>query len=41
MGKEQHVLVGGKNVAEPDSFTEASFVYRGIGRGDKNGHGIK
>ncbi len=41
MGKEHPVLVDGRNVADPDSFIEAGFVYRGIGRGDKNEHEIK
>ncbi|AGB02453.1 nucleotide sugar dehydrogenase [Methanoregula formicica] len=34
------VMVDGRNVIDPDAFISAGFVYKGIGRGDKNGHGI-
>jgi UDP-N-acetyl-D-mannosaminuronic acid dehydrogenase len=36
--KEHPVVVDGRNVVEPDAFIDAGFVYKGIGRGDKNGH---
>jgi len=39
-GKERPVIVDGRNVVEADEFIEGGFVYKGIGRGDKNGHGI-
>lgn len=32
------VLVDGRNVADPDVIMKAGFVYKGIGRGDKNCH---
>ena len=35
------VIVDGRNVVEPDNFINAGFVYKGIGRGDKNGHEIR
>ncbi|MEM0449081.1 MAG: nucleotide sugar dehydrogenase [Methanomassiliicoccales archaeon] len=35
------VIVDGRNVVDPDKFIEAGFVYKGIGRGDKNDHIIK
>ena len=35
------VIVDGRNVAEPDAWISRGFVYRGIGRGDKNGHPVK
>jgi len=34
------VVVDGRNVVEPDEWIGAGFVYRGIGRGDKNGHPV-
>nr|WP_304364414.1 nucleotide sugar dehydrogenase [Methanosarcina sp. KYL-1] len=37
-GKEHPVIVDGRNVVEPDEFIGEGFVYKGIGRGDKNGH---
>lgn len=40
-GQEHPVLVDGRNVVEPDEFIDAGFVYKGIGRGDKNRHPIK
>ncbi len=39
-GKENPVIVDGRNVIEPAEFIEKGFVYKGIGRGDKNGHEI-
>lgn len=40
-GQEHPVLVDGRNVADPDAFIGAGFVYKGIGRGDKNSHPVK
>jgi UDP-N-acetyl-D-mannosaminuronic acid dehydrogenase len=37
-GKERPVIVDGRNMVDPDAFIRAGFVYRGIGRGDKNHH---
>ncbi|MFA5266402.1 MAG: nucleotide sugar dehydrogenase [Methanoregula sp.] len=39
-GKKHPVLVDGRNFVDPDVFIREGFVYKGIGRGDKNGHGI-
>ena len=36
-GKDRLVVVDGRNVIGPDEFIEEGFVYKGIGRGDKNG----
>ncbi|WP_367343955.1 nucleotide sugar dehydrogenase [Methanomethylovorans sp.] len=41
MGKEQPVMIDGRNVVDPDSFINAGFIYKGIGRGDKNNHPLK
>jgi len=35
------VFVDGRNVFDPDCVIEAGFIYKGIGRGDKNSHPIK
>ncbi|MBN1167745.1 MAG: nucleotide sugar dehydrogenase [Methanospirillaceae archaeon] len=32
------VLVDGRNVFDPDTLIDAGFIYKGIGRGDKNYH---
>lgn len=37
-GCEHPVVVDGRNLLDPDAFIGAGFVYRGIGRGDKNSH---
>ena len=37
-GKENTIVVDGRNVIEPDDFISKGFVYKGIGRGDKNEH---
>ncbi len=41
MSKERPVIVDGRNVIEPEDFIAEGFVYKGIGRGDKNDHPIK
>lgn len=38
MGQEHPVIVDGRNVIDPDEFISEGFVYKGIGRGDKNSH---
>ena len=40
MGVESPVIVDGRNVVDADGFIGAGFVYKGIGRGDKNGHDV-
>ncbi|HOI57319.1 MAG: nucleotide sugar dehydrogenase [Methanoculleus sp.] len=40
-GREHPVIVDGRNVVDPDAFIRAGFVYKGIGRGDRNGHPIR
>ncbi|HOI69458.1 MAG TPA: nucleotide sugar dehydrogenase [Methanothrix sp.] len=39
-GQNHPVIVDGRNVVRPDEFIDAGFVYKGIGRGDKNNHTI-
>ncbi len=40
-GQNHPVIVDGRNVVRPDEFIDAGFVYKGIGRGDKNSHEIR
>lgn len=40
MGKEHPIIVDGRNIADPDPFIASGFIYKGIGRGDKNDHAI-
>jgi len=37
-GKEHPVILDGRNVIDPELFIAEGFVYKGIGRGDKNEH---
>ena len=37
-GKKHPVIVDGRNLVDPDTYIREGFVYKGIGRGDKNGH---
>ncbi|WML67757.1 MAG: UDP-N-acetyl-D-mannosamine dehydrogenase [Methanoregula sp. SKADARSKE-2] len=39
-GREHPIIIDGRNMADPDLFIAQGFVYKGIGRGDKNGHEI-
>ena len=39
-GRKHPVIVDGRNIVDPDAFIAAGFVYKGIGRGDKNAHPI-
>jgi UDP-N-acetyl-D-mannosaminuronic acid dehydrogenase len=39
-GHPHPVIVDGRNVVDPDRFIQAGFVYKGIGRGDKNDHPV-
>ncbi|WP_091690604.1 nucleotide sugar dehydrogenase [Methanococcoides vulcani] len=39
-GKENTIIVDGRNVVDPDTYISNGFVYKGIGRGDKNDHPI-
>lgn len=40
-GAEHPVVVDGRNIVDPDAFIRAGFIYKGIGRGDKNSHPIR
>jgi UDP-N-acetyl-D-mannosaminuronic acid dehydrogenase len=39
-GKKHPVIIDGRNLVEPDAYIREGFVYKGIGRGDKNSHPI-
>lgn len=40
-GTAHPVIVDGRNVVDPDAFIREGWVYKGIGRGDKNSHEIR
>ena len=40
-GKKHPVIVDGRNLVDPDVFIRHGFVYKGIGRGDRNDHPIR
>nr|WP_319540016.1 nucleotide sugar dehydrogenase [uncultured Methanospirillum sp.] len=40
MGTGCPVIVDGRNIVDPDQYIHAGFIYKGIGRGDKNQHQI-
>jgi UDP-N-acetyl-D-mannosaminuronic acid dehydrogenase len=37
-GQDRPVIVDGRNVVDPDAYIREGFVYKGIGRGDRNFH---
>jgi UDP-N-acetyl-D-mannosaminuronic acid dehydrogenase len=39
-GREHPAIVDGRNVIDASRFIDEGFVYKGIGRGDMNGHRI-
>jgi UDP-N-acetyl-D-mannosaminuronic acid dehydrogenase len=39
-GKKHPVIIDGRNMIDPDAYIRHGFIYKGIGRGDKNGHTI-
>lgn len=39
-GHKHPVIIDGRNVMNPEAFIKEGFVYKGIGRGDKNYHDI-
>jgi UDP-N-acetyl-D-mannosaminuronic acid dehydrogenase len=39
-GGPHPIIIDGRNVVDPDAFIKEGFVYKGIGRGDKNNHEI-
>jgi UDP-N-acetyl-D-mannosaminuronic acid dehydrogenase len=40
-GKKHPVVVDGRNIIDPDVWIDAGFIYKGIGRGDKNRHPVR
>ena len=36
--RERPVIVDGRNLVDPDAWIAEGFVYKGIGRGDRNRH---
>ncbi|MDD1685572.1 nucleotide sugar dehydrogenase [Methanoregula sp.] len=39
-GRKHPVIIDGRNMVDPDAYIREGFVYKGIGRGDKNEHAI-
>jgi UDP-N-acetyl-D-mannosaminuronic acid dehydrogenase len=39
-GLDHPVIIDGRNVIDPEAYIKEGFVYKGIGRGDKNHHEI-
>jgi len=39
-GKNHPVIVDGRNMVDPEAYIRAGFIYKGIGRGDRNSHAI-
>jgi UDP-N-acetyl-D-mannosaminuronic acid dehydrogenase len=39
-GKKHPAIIDGRNMVDPDAYINNGFIYKGIGRGDKNTHGI-
>lgn len=39
-GKQHPVIIDGRNVIDADAFIQQGFVYKGVGRGDKNHHEV-
>lgn len=40
-GYSHPVIIDGRNSIDPDAFIREGWIYKGIGRGDKNGHAIR
>jgi UDP-N-acetyl-D-mannosaminuronic acid dehydrogenase len=40
MRGDHPIIIDGRNIIDPDIFIHHGFIYRGIGRGDKNNHQI-
>lgn len=38
MGKTHPIVIDGRNIVNADDYINKGFVYRGVGRGDKNNH---
>ncbi|MEN6342123.1 MAG: nucleotide sugar dehydrogenase [Methanospirillum sp.] len=39
-GRDHPVIVDGRNLVDPDAFIRTGWIYKGIGRGDRNEHPI-
>jgi UDP-N-acetyl-D-mannosaminuronic acid dehydrogenase len=39
-GKKHPAMIDGRNLVDPDAYIREGFIYKGIGRGDKNSHAI-
>jgi UDP-N-acetyl-D-mannosaminuronic acid dehydrogenase len=41
MGRNNPIVIDGRNIIDADRFIQSGFVYKGIGRGDVNEHPVK
>jgi len=39
--KKHPAIIDGRNIIDPDAWITAGFIYKGIGRGDRNGHPVR
>jgi UDP-N-acetyl-D-mannosaminuronic acid dehydrogenase len=39
-GRRHPIIIDGRNMVDPEAYIREGFIYKGIGRGDKNGHAI-
>jgi UDP-N-acetyl-D-mannosaminuronic acid dehydrogenase len=40
-GKKHPAVIDGRNMIDPDEYIRLGFIYKGIGRGDRNSHPIQ
>ena len=40
MNRDHPIIIDGRNMIDPDDFIKCGFIYKGIGRGDKNNHKV-
>jgi len=39
-GRKHPFIIDGRNKVDPDAYIREGFIYKGIGRGDRNGHPV-
>jgi UDP-N-acetyl-D-mannosaminuronic acid dehydrogenase len=39
-GRKHPAIIDGRNMVDPDAYIREGFIYKGIGRGDRNGHPV-
>jgi UDP-N-acetyl-D-mannosaminuronic acid dehydrogenase len=41
MNKKHPIMIDGRNIVNADDYINSGFIYRGVGRGDKNNHEVR